>query len=101
MVRPSIGMEPCLDLGRAGLRFFARFEVLQDGLRAVVVEVLVKVVVDPEDRRIGAGAQAFELAKEELAVLGALADADAELVLAGAHHVVGAAEPARAWSCRP
>src|SRR5471030_960781 len=46
------------------------------------VEILVEIVVDLDDRRVDAGAQAFDFAEREFAVRGRLADADAELLAA-------------------
>ena len=59
------------------------------------VQVFVEIVVDLEDRRVDAGAETFDLDQRELAVRGAFATADAELLLAGSDDVVRAAQPAR------
>src|SRR4051794_21931756 len=86
---------------RARRRLLAPLQRLDDRPRLVVVQVLVEIVVDPDHRRVGAGPQALELAQEEAPVVGRLADPDPERVLAGAHHVVRAAEPARRSRAHP
>jgi hypothetical protein len=58
------------------------------------IEILEILVADLHHRRIDAGAEAFDLAQGEGAVLGRLAEVDAEPLLAGLHDRVGAAQPA-------
>ena len=80
---------------RAGRRRLAGAQRVEQRLGRGAVEILVEIVVDLQDRRVDAGAETFDLDQGEQAVGGRLADADAELALAGADHLVRAAQPAR------
>src|SRR3546814_1323650 len=57
-------------------------------------DLLVVEVVDLRHRRVGAGAEALDLDDREQPVGGHLAQADAELLLAGLGDAVRAAQPA-------
>src|SRR5690348_3097240 len=63
--------------GRAGRRRLAAREGIDQRLGGRAVEILVKVVIDLDDRRVDAGAEAFDFGERELAVGGGLADIDA------------------------
>src|SRR3954449_5914979 len=63
------------------------------GLRAV--EVLVIIVVDLQDRRVDAGAEALDLDQREQPIRGRFADADPELAFAGGDNLLRTAQPAR------
>src|SRR6516164_2976074 len=58
------------------------------------VEILVEIVVDLQDRRVDAGAQAFHLDQSEEPVRRGAANADMELILTGTDHFVRTAQPA-------
>src|SRR5665213_255263 len=75
-------------------RLRAGGERVEQRLGRGAVEVLVEIVVDLENRRVDAGAEALDLDQGELAVRGAFADADAELLLAGGDDFVGTLQPA-------
>ena len=79
----------------ARLRALAAPQRLEQRHGAVVVEVLVVVVVHLEDRRVHAAAEALHLGQGEHAVRAGLAIAlEVPGVLAGAQHLVRAAQPA-------
>src|SRR5215470_10295494 len=61
----------------------ARLQQLDEVLGRGAVEILVEIVVDLDDRRVDAGAEALDLGEGELAVGRRLADADAERLPAG------------------
>src|SRR4030095_5819366 len=80
---------------RAVRRHAAGGEFVEDPLQLLRIEVLVEVVVDLHHRPVRAVAEALALDQREQAVLGGFLEADAELLLAGLGHLVGAAQPAR------
>ena len=93
--RPPAGAEPWRPVsepsGGVSPRASASISFSVDG----AVEVLVEIVVDLQDRRVDAGAEALDLDQRELSVGRGLADPDAELLLAGRDDFVRAAQPAR------
>src|SRR5690348_4677625 len=83
--------ELALDL-RPDLRPLALRERVEQPLRRSGVEVLVEIaVVDLDDRRVDAGAEALDLGHREHAVRRRPADVDPELLLAGGDDLVRAA----------
>ena len=101
VVLPPIGIEVLAPVLRPGRRPLAAHQGLEHGLGPGIVDVLVEVVVDPQHRRVGAGAQALELAQEEAAVRRRLADADAERRPCRRAPRRPSRTASRAWSCRP
>src|SRR5271169_4341881 len=68
---------------------------IEQRLRCRPVKILVEIVVDLQDRRVDAGAQTLDFDQGKHTVRRGAADADTELLLAGADHLVRAAQPAR------
>src|SRR5260221_14604127 len=79
----------------AGWRGLAARQGVERRLGRGSVEILVEIVVDLDDRRVDAGAEALDFGEREFAVRGGLADADAEFLAACLDDLVGAAQPAR------
>src|SRR5262245_18869793 len=79
---------------RAVRRHASGAELVEDPLQLLRIEVLVEVVVDLHHRRVRAAAEALNLDQREQADLDGLLEADAEFLLAGLGHLVGAAQPA-------
>merc|ERR1719474_1504697 len=69
-------------------------QVVEDLMSIGDGEVLVVVVVDLDHGRVGAGAEALDLADGEELVVSHAADTDAKVLLAGRHDLVAASEPA-------
>src|SRR6185437_10441334 len=92
--RSALGRRGLALFRGAGRRRLAALQRVDEALGRWPVEVLVEIVVDLDDRRVDAGAQAFDLGQRELAVGRGLADGDAEALLAGRNHITGAPEPA-------
>src|SRR5438270_2762976 len=80
---------------RSGRRRRAGAQRGDQGLGRRAVEVFVEIVVDLQDRRVDAGAEAFDLDYREQAVFGLAANADTKLFLARGDDRVRAAQPAR------
>ena len=59
------------------------------------IEAFVEIIVDLDDRRVGAGTETLHLDQGEVAVRRGLAGRNAELLPGGGEHLVAAPEPAR------
>ncbi len=79
---------------RAGRGTLAAAKGLDQLRRRFGRQVFVKILVDLEHRRVGAGAEAFDLGPGEHAVGGRRHLRRADQLLADGHHVVGAAQRA-------
>src|SRR4028118_2227065 len=92
--RPARGSAGLTPDGGTDRRTLAPPQGLDQGNRAVVVEVLVVVVVHLQQRRVHAAAQALHLRQREHPVRAGVAVAlEVPGVLARAEHLVRAAEP--------
>ena len=96
VVGPPSGAEVCRPVIEPGFGGVSARNASSNCFGAFGVQVLVEIVVDLQDRRIDAGAEAFDLGHGEHAVGAGLAPAlDAGRRAARRHHVIGAAQPAR------
>src|SRR6516164_7382470 len=68
---------------------------IEQRLRCRPVKILVEIVVDLQDRRVGAGAQTLDFDQSKHTVRRRAPNADTELLFAGVDHLVRAAQPAR------
>src|SRR4051812_34423804 len=73
---------------RAERRRFAVAQRVEQRLGLRAVEVLVIIVVDLQDRRVDAGAEALDLDQREQPIRGRFADADPELAFAGGDNLL-------------
>src|SRR5579864_5573131 len=70
-------------LDRADRRRLPGSECIEQRFGRGSIEILIKIVIDLEDRRVDAGAEALHLDQRELSVRTGMTGRDPELLLAG------------------
>src|SRR6516165_7969759 len=89
----AYGLGPTPPGYRTPRRWMPVTQCVEQCLRCWPIEILVEIVVDLKDWRVDAGSQTFDLDQREKSVRRGAANADTELALTGADHLVRTAQP--------